>query len=263
MELLKLLLAFRHQLQNQEVLAAARRIIQQVVEEIRQRLEGEVKRQLFGKRSRSGRSALRVAQNLDWRNTIRKNLKHYDPETRRLYVRELKFYSRVERQLPWEILLCIDQSGSMAGSVIHSAVMAGILAGLPSIRVRLVVFNTAIVDLSEHADDPVEVLMNVQLGGGTAIAGALTYCESLISNPHRSLLILISDFCEGGSTEDLLATCKRLAESGVRMLGLASLDHNAKPYYYRDIAEQLVGCGMQIAALTPGRFAQWLARVIS
>lgn len=262
-ELLKLLLAFRHQLQNEEVLSAARRIIQQVVAEIMRKLEHEVKRQLFGKRSRFGHSPLRVAQNLDWRGTIRKNLKYYDQQTRRLRVQELKFYSRVERRLPWEILLCVDQSGSMADSVIHSAVMAGILAKLPSIRVRLCVFDTAIVDLSDHAADPVEVLMNVQLGGGTDIAGALAYCESLISNPHRSILVLVSDFCEGGSTEDLLASCKRLAESGVRMLGLAALDPEARPYYDRNTAERLAQCGMQIAALTPGRFAQWLAQALS
>lgn len=262
-ELLKLLLAFRSQLQNDEVIAAARRIIRQVVEEIRRRLEGEVRRQLFGSRSRSGHSRLRVARNLDWRSTIRRNLKHYDPDKSRLYVQELKFYCRVERRLPWEILLCVDQSGSMAGSVIHSAVMAGILAGLPSIRVRLVVFNTDVVDLSEHVGDPVEMLMNVQLGGGTNIAAALAYCESLISNPHRSILVLVSDLCEGGSTEDLLAICKRLAESGVRTLGLASLNSNAEPYYDRDMAELLAECGMQIAALTPGRLAQWLAQVIS
>ncbi len=263
MELLKLLLAFRNQLQNEEVLSAARRIIRQVVDEITQKLEHEVKRRLSGKHSRSGYSPLRVAQNLDWRGTIRKNLKYYDQQTRRLRIQDLKFYSRVERRLPWEILLCVDQSSSMAESVIHSAVMAGILAKLPSIRVHICVFGTAIVDLSEHVGDPVEVLMNAQLGGGTDIAGALTYCETLISNPHRSILVLISDFCEGGSTEDLFATCKRLTEAGVRTLGLAALDFEAKPYYDRSTAEHLAQCGVQIAALTPGRFAQWLAQVIS
>ena len=150
----------------------------------------------------------------------------------------------------------------MADSVIHSAVMAGILAGLPLIRVKLVLFDTSVVDLSEHVDDPVEVLMSVQLGGGTNIGQALTYCETLVENPHRTVVALISDFCEGASPAVMLGTCRRLRESGVRLIGLASLDETASPVYDRHMAEQLADIGMDIAALTPKHFAEWLARII-
>jgi Mg-chelatase subunit ChlD len=151
----------------------------------------------------------------------------------------------------------------MASSVIHSAVMAGILAGLPSLRVSLVVFDTSVVDLSGHVDDPVEVLMSVQLGGGTDIGGALQYCESLITNPHRTVLILVSDFAEGASLVVLLTVTKRLREAGVRLLGLAALDEAANPSYDVRMAEELAATGMEIAALTPQRLAEWLAKAIS
>lgn len=151
----------------------------------------------------------------------------------------------------------------MADSVIHSAVMAGILAALPAFRVKIVVFDTSIVDLSEHADDPVEVLMRVQLGGGTDIAQAMRYCEQLVENPHRTVLVLVSDFCEGGPPGELLRVVRKLAEARVRLLGLASLDDEAHPVYDHQIAERLAASGMEIAALTPQRLAQWLVKVIS
>jgi len=261
-ELLKTILTFRGLIKG-EVLQIARRIIREVVEEIKKRMESEVRRVMFGKLNRIQHSPLKVAQNLDWRDTIRKNLKYYDRDRQRLIIQNVRFFSRQERRLPWTIILCIDQSGSMADSVIHSAVMAGILAGLPLVKIRLVIFDTAVVDLSDHADDPVEVLMSVQLGGGTDIGQAIAYCEGLVENPHRSVLILVSDFAEGGSPLRLLTICKRLRETGVILLGLASLDEQANPYYDRQMAERLADIGMEIAALTPKRLAEWLAKVIS
>lgn len=163
------------------------------------------------------------------------------------------------------MVLCLDQSGSMANSVIYTAVMAGILAGLPSLRVRLVVFDTSIVDLSAYVDDPVETLMSVQLGGGTDIGRALTYCEQTHTseNPRRTVLVLVSDFYEGASPQALLAACRRLREAGARLLGLAALDEQADPVYDRQMAERLVAEGMDIAALTPKQLAEWLVKVIS
>ncbi len=140
--------------------------------------------------------------------------------------------------------------------------MAGILAGLPMVRVKLVVFDTSVVDLSEHVDDPVEVLMNVQLGGGTDIGSALRYCEGLIENPHRTVLALISDFCEGAPPDIMLAACRRMREAGVKLVGLASLDEVACPIYDHAMADRLAELGMEVAALTPKHFAEWLARVI-
>ncbi|MBE9140261.1 VWA domain-containing protein [Nodosilinea sp. LEGE 07088] len=264
MELLKAVLTFRSQMQGQDVLDAARRIVREVVEAIRQRLETDIRRSLIGKLNRFRHSPLKVAQNLDWRGTLRQNLKHYDRDRRRLIVQTVRFFSRVERRLPWHVILCIDQSGSMANSVIHSAVMGGILAGLPSLKVSFVVFDTSVVDLTEHADDPVELLMSVQLGGGTNIGQALSYCQSLVHNPLRTVLVLISDFAEGASPQVLLTCCDQLCESGVTLLGLASLeDQQATAYYDVGMAEQLATHGMEIAALTPRRLAEWLAQKIS
>jgi Mg-chelatase subunit ChlD len=262
LDLLKTLLSFRGHLKG-EVLDQARRIIRHVVEEIRKRWESEVRQALAGKLNRFRHSPLKVAQNFDWRTTLRRNLKHYDPARKSVVLHEQKFFSRNTRHLPWDIILCVDQSGSMAESVIHSAVMAGIFAGLPSLRVKLVVFDTSIVDLSEHAADPVEVLMSVQLGGGTDIAGALGYCEKLVEQPRRTVFVLVSDFIEGGSASGMLATVKRLREAGVKMLGLAALNADAVPVYDPQMAQRLVEAGMEVAALTPKQLGAWLARIIS
>ena len=245
------------------MLKAARRIVREVIEAIRRRLEDDIRRSLLGKLNRFRHSPLKVAQNLDWRGTLRCNLKHYDPNRKQIILQTVKFFSRLERRLPWHVILCIDQSGSMAGSVIHSAVMGGILAGLPSLQVSFVVFDTSVVDLTDHADDPVELLMSVHLGGGTNIGRAIGYCQTLVQNPLRTLLILISDFAEGASSSELLARCRQLHESGVTLLGLASLeDTHATAFYDVRMAEQLATNGMEIAALTPKRLAEWLAKKI-
>lgn len=264
MDLLKAVLTFRSQMQGQAVLQAARRIVREVVEDLRRRLENDIRRSLLGRLNRFQHSPLKVAQNLDWRGTLRQNLKHYDHDRQQLVIQSVKFFSRIERRLPWHVILCIDQSGSMADSVIHSAVMGGILAGLPALKVSFVVFDTAVVDLTDHADDPVELLMSVQLGGGTNIGQALAYCQTRVQNPQRTALILISDFAEGASPQTLLTCCRQLHESGVTLLGLASLeDQQATAYYDVGMAEQLAHHGMEIAALTPRRLAEWLAQKMS
>jgi Mg-chelatase subunit ChlD len=261
-ELLKMLLTFRGHLQG-EVLNEARRIIRNVVEEIKQRLAAEVRRAFSGRRNRFRHSNVKIAQNLDWRGTIRKNLKNFDARRRQMVVDRVLFFSRIQRRLPWRIILCVDQSGSMAGSVIYSAVMAGILSNLPLIDVKLVVFDTSIVDLSDRIDDPVETLLSVQLGGGTNIGQAMRYCEQLMEDPHRTIVVLISDFCEGAGPGPLLLSCRRFREAGARLLGLAALDENANPSYDVHMAERLAETGMDIAALTPKHFAEWLAKTIS
>jgi Mg-chelatase subunit ChlD len=260
--LLRTVLSLRSHL-NGDVLIAARRIVRQVVDELRQKLSAEVRPVLSGRLNRFRHSPLVVAQNFDVRGTIRRNLKHYDVQGQQLVLEQLLFFERNSRRLPWDIILCVDQSGSMVDSVIHSAVMAGILAGLPAFRVKVVVFDTSIVDLSAHLDDPVEMLMRVQLGGGTDIGQAIRYCAQLIENPHRTVVVLISDFMEGAPPGELLRTVYSLYEARVKLLGLASLDGQAEPSYDRQMAQQLNECGMEIAALTPKRLAQWLVEVTS
>ena len=261
-QLLRTILSLRGHMQG-EVLHVARRIVRQVVEEIRRQLEAVVRQTLSGKLNRFRHSPLAVAQNFDPRGTIRRNLRNYDAERGKLVVEQMLFFERNARRLPWTVILCVDQSGSMVDSVIHSAIMAGILAGLPAFKVKLVVFDTNIVDLSDQIDDPVETLMRVQLGGGTNIAQAVRYCAQLVENPHRTVFALVTDFCEGAPPSELVRAVSSLAEARVKLLGLASLDGEANPVYDRNMAERLAACGMEIAALTPQRLAQWLLKVIS
>lgn len=262
MDLLRMILSFKGHM-NRDVLAAARRIVRKVVEELKEKLARDIRLAMSGKVDRFRRNPMRVAQNFDWRNTLRLNLRNYDNTRRRVIAHEVRFFSRVRRHLPWDVILCVDQSGSMLDSVIHSAVMAGILAGLPLINVKLIVFDTSIVDLSNRLDDPVEILMSVQLGGGTDIGQAMVYCERLIHIPRRTVLVLISDFCEGASPRRLLAATRRMNEAGVKLIGLAALDSEAIPAHDEKMAERLADLGMEIAALTPRQLAQWLMRIIS
>jgi hypothetical protein len=237
-------------------------VISKVVDEIVARIKAQFTATLIGRRDRFRRSVQPLAQNFDWRGTIRANLSHYDAEHERLLIDEARFTSRVRKRLPWDVVLCVDQSGSMASSVLYSAVCASILATLPGVNVRLVLFDTSVVDMTAMAHDPVGLLMTAQLGGGTDIAGALGYCETLVRTPTRTVLALVSDFEEGGSVSALLATVARLRESGVTLLGLAALDEEAEAIYDPHVGGLLADRGMQIAALTPEHFAEWLAQVM-
>ena len=260
-ELLGAVLALKGQIQG-PVLAEVRKLIAHVVDDLKRKLEAEIKNAISGKVNRFRRSNLRIARNFDARDTIRRNLKNWDPERKKLLVDLPRFFSRVKRHLPWDVILCVDQSGSMSDSVIHAAVMAGILAGLPVVRVRLVLFDTSVVDLSEYVSDPIEVLMSVQLGGGTDIGKAVRYCETLVTQPRRTVFVLLTDFCEGADPRVLLTAIKRLREAGVKLLGLAALDAQANAFYDDKVAGVLASLGMEIAALTPLELAHWLAGVM-
>ncbi|MDR3070036.1 MAG: VWA domain-containing protein [Propionibacteriaceae bacterium] len=242
--------------------AGVRLVVNKVIEEIVSRIKPSFAAALNGRKDRFRRSFQPSAANFDWRKTIRANLTHYDTESGRLIIDEARFTSRMKRRLPWDVIVCVDQSGSMASSVLYSAVCASILAGLPGINVRLILFDTSVVDLTHLAHDPVEVLMTAQLGGGTDIDQAVRFCETLITTPSRSILVLISDFEEGGSISSLLATVSRLRGAGVKLLGLAALDEEAQAVYDHHVGGRLADRGMQIAALTPDRFADWLAEVM-
>lgn len=261
-ELLSSVLALKGRM-NKEVMQEVRTLVRRVVEDIQKRLKQLIQREITGKRNRFQNSPLKVARNFDAHKTIRRNLKHYDPERRRLILRRAYFFSRIRKQIPWEIILCVDQSGSMADSLIHSAVVAGALAELPSLKVRLVVFDTAIVDLTEHASDPVEVLMSVQLGGGTNIGAAMAYCRTLITDPKRTIVVLITDFCEGADPSVLRRVVRGMKGDGCHVLGLASLDESGGMWYDQQMAQRLASDGMRIAAVTPGRLAEWLAQIMN
>jgi len=242
-------------------LSAVRRVVQKVVEELMERLRSEISAVVVGRVDPQSRTR-RPTGAVDALRTIEQNLGTWDADRRRLLIEDVTFFRRSRLRYPWEIILCIDQSGSMASSVIHSAVLAGILSGLPGVSVRLVVFDTAVADLTHLADDPVEALMSVQLGGGTDIAQAVRYVESLVTNPTRTIVALITDFYEGGSVPSLLQSVSRLAESGVTLMGLAALEDGAGPAFDRHTAERVVAAGMPVGAMTPKSFAQWAAGVM-
>ncbi|MEK7412077.1 MAG: VWA domain-containing protein [Planctomycetota bacterium] len=260
-DLLKAVLTFKGLMQG-EALEIARRIVRAVVEDLRRRLEKEMKPALWGRLDRNKRSRFRCSRNLDLKATVRENLEHWDPRHRRLLARDLVFRNRSRKHVAWHVIIAVDCSGSMADSVIHSAVIAAIFAGLPTVRVRLVAFDTNVVDLSDHVHDPAEVLMSVQLGGGTDIAGAVGYCASLVEHPTKTIVVLVTDFMENGSITPLVAQIRKLKSDGVRVLGLAALDQQAQPSYDRQSAEACVAAGAEVGAMTPNHLATWVSKVI-
>lgn len=260
--LLKAVLRTKH-LMNPEVLAMARKLVEAVVRQLMEALARDLQQAFSGVLDRRRHSRLKFARNLDFRRTLKDNLRRIDPVSRRMVVERLHFYSRNQRSLqPWQVILLVDQSGSMLDSVIHSAVTAACLWGLPGIRTHLVAFDTAIVDLTDDASDPVELLMKVQLGGGTDIQKAVAYAAELIKHPARSIVVLISDFYEGSSEHLLLSRVRALTSQKTLFLGLAALDSRANPVYDRTLAARLVAAGAEVGAMTPGHLAAWLAEKI-
>lgn len=261
-ELLKTILQLKS-LMKGEVLDTARDIVKKVAEELMKKLEQDMKKTMFGRLDRSKASYVPSIRNLDIKKTIYSNLKNYDIENRQLVLSKIYFHSRLKRYHTWRIILVVDESGSMLDSVIHSAVMAGIFAKLPMLDTRLVIFDTNVVDLSGYIEDPVETLMSIQLGGGTDIAGALAYCESLIENPSRTMVVLISDLYEGGGYQRLYAVCSGIIESGAKLIALTALDLEANPNYDRNAAAKLAEMGAQVAAMTPEKLADWVGRIMA
>ena len=260
-ELLKTIMGLKHMMKG-EVLQLAREIVRKVAQEIMEKLEQDVRRALQGRLDRTSGSPVRSLRNLDIQKTIRKNLQHYDQEREQLVLQQVYFHSRLKRYHQWRVVICVDESGSMLDSVIHSAIMAGIFARLPMLDTRLVIFDTNVVDLSGYVEDPVETLMSVQLGGGTNIAGALSYCETLIDNPHRTLVVLISDLYEGGGYHNLYSVSRSIIESGARLIALTALDMTATPNYDRHAAAQLAQMGAFVGAMTPEQLAEHVADMV-
>ena len=261
-ELLKTIMGLKHMMKG-EVLNLAREIVRKVAKEIMAKLEQDVRRALQGRLDRTSGSPVRSLRNLDIQKTIRKNLQHYDGEREQLVLQRVYFHSRVKRYHQWRVVICVDESGSMLDSVIHSAIMAGIFSKLPMLDTKLVIFDTNVVDLSGYVEDPVETLMSVQLGGGTNIAGALSYCEGLIDFPYRTMVVLVTDLYEGGGYQRLYSTSKGIIESGARLVVLTALDMDANPNYDRNAAAVLADMGAFVGAMTPEELAGWMGKIIA
>src|SRR5262249_38184446 len=182
---------------------------------------------------------------------------------KRLVIKKPLFFSRTRRHCEkWQIVLLVDESGSMLGSVIHAAVTAACLWGLPAVRTHLAIFDTEVVDLTEPCTDPVEGLMKVHLAGGTDIGKAVAYGAGLIEAPRRAIVVLVTDFFEGASPEVLVQRVKALCDQGTTVLGLAALDEQANPAYDRDLARRLVQVGAHVGAMTPGELVSWIAEKV-
>ncbi|GBC60565.1 VWA domain-containing protein [Desulfonema ishimotonii] len=261
-ELVRTLISFRSLLPPASM-TAARKVIRAVVRELEEKLARKVRNAIQGPRCRHRHGGRPGIHNLDWKTTIRRNIRHFQPSEGTLVPEHLYFFQRSKRRLPWDIFILVDQSGSMLDSVIHSAVLAAIFYGLSSLRARLILFDTQVVDLTDRVDDPVEVLLGVQLGGGTDIGSALEYASGLVRNPGRTIVVLISDFYEGGRPGHMEAVVRRLSDAGVTLLGLAALDDRAEPDYNRHAAQQLADIGMEIGAMTPDRLAEWVGNVMA
>ncbi len=260
-ELLKTILGLKHMMKG-EVLVMAREIVRKVAEELAKKLEQELRMSFFGKLNRNTSSQVRSARNLDVKKTIRRNLKNYDTENGELVLKQIYFHSRMKKYNMWRVIICVDESGSMLDSVIHSAVMAGIFAKLPMLDTRLVIFDTNVVDLSGYVSDPVETLMSIQLGGGTNIAGALSYCQGLVEFPYRTMVVLVSDLYEGGGYQNLYSICKGIIESGAKLVALTALDREANPCYDRNAAAALGDMGAFVGAMTPEELAGFIGKIM-
>lgn len=253
--LLQAILRTKH-LMNPEVRAIARAIVAGVVKDLLARLARTLRTARHGARSRR-RTHLRAAGSFDPVGTIRRNLDTWDGT--RIVIRRPLFLTRRRRQLErWQIILLVDESSSMLGSVIHAAVLAACLWGLPGIKTHLCIFDTAVVDLTARITDPVETLMQIQLGGGTDIGRAVAYASQLVESPARTIVAVVSDFFEGADPDVLVRRVRSLVAQGVQVLGLAALDEQANPSYDRELAQKLAEAGAHMGAMTPGALVQFL-----
>lgn len=262
MSLLKTVLQLKH-LMKGEVLETAKKIARTVAEELSEKLAQSTRQALTGRLDRNSRSAVRSARNIDIHKTIRRNLKNYDKENETLVLKDVYFSSRVKKYNKKTVIIAVDESGSMLGSVIYSAVMAQIISKLPFAEIKLVIFDTEIVDLSGMVEDPVEVMMSVQLGGGTDIGKALSYCESLIQTPSDTCVLCVTDLCEGGYPHILLNTAQNIMTSGAKLSFLTALDECANPVYDKNMGQHLADMGAFVGALTPDQLGDYIGRIFS
>lgn len=260
--LLKSILQLKH-LMKGEVLESAKRIAKQVADEIRNKLENDIKRSVMGRIDRNSSSPVHSIRNLDINKTIRRNLKNFDTESNKIILKNIYFNNKVQRYNNRRVIIAIDESGSMTSSIIYSAVMAQIISNLPFAEVKLIIFDTKIVDLSDNVDDPAQILMSVQLGGGTDIGKALGYCETLISVPSRTSVIVVTDLYEGAMRSRLLNVSHNIIESGAKLNFLTALDEEARPAYDKNLGQILADMGAFVGALTPDKFGDYIGKMFS
>jgi Mg-chelatase subunit ChlD len=242
----------------------ARQVVRKVVDALMARLEQRTVQILRGVINRSRRPRRPRYSDIDWGRTIGANLRHYQPDQRSIVPETLIGYARKSRtQANLEhVVLCVDQSGSMASSVVYASIFAAVIASSPGISTKLICFDTAIVDLTDQLSDPVDVLFGVQLGGGTDINAALAYCDQKIEHPAQTQLVLITDLYEGGDAASMLARVAALKQSGVNVILLLALSDSGHPGYHADHAERIAAMDCPVFACTPDQFPDLMAAAL-
>ena len=240
----------------------ARSVVRKVVEEVERRLANALKQAVRGALARSTRSRRPRLPDIDWDRTVRANLTRYDRERRTVIAEKLIGHGRRRSSLR-DVILCVDQSGSMATSVVYSSIFAAVMASIRALSTRLVVFDTAVVDLTDQLADPVEVLFGTQLGGGTDINRAVAYCQQLITRPAETVFLLITDLYEGGNAEEMLARVRTMKESGVTVVCLLALNDQGAPMFDARNAGALAALGIPAFACTPDAFPEMIAAALA
>lgn len=240
----------------------ARQVVRKVVDELLRKLSAPTQQAITGALNRSSRRRNPRYNEIDWKTTIVKNLKNYQPQYKTI-IPEIRIgYGRKRKALK-DIILCLDQSGSMGTSIIYSGIFGSVLASLPAVNTRMVVFDTAVVDLTDDLQDPVDLLFGVQLGGGTDIARALTYCQGIITRPQDTVLVLVTDLYEGGSEQEMRKRFASIVASGVQLIVLPALNDDGAPSYDKSHAEFLATLGVPTFACTPDKFPELMAAALS
>jgi VWA domain containing CoxE-like protein len=242
--------------------ATARMVVKKVVDELTQKLSGPTQQAISGSLNRAARNRRPKHNEIDWNETIRKNLKHYQPEYKTVIPETRIGFGRKRKALK-DIILCLDQSGSMGTSVVYSGIFGAVIASMPAVNTKMVVFDTEVADLSEDLQDPVDILFGVQLGGGTDINKALMYCKQIATRPADTTLILITDLYEGGNEKEMRNTMKSIVDSGVQLITLLALNDDGAPYYDHHNAEFLANLGVPVFACTPDLFPDMMAAALS
>lgn len=240
----------------------ARLVVRKVVDALMKQLEEPMRTAVTGALNRAVRNRRPRYAEIDWNRTIRANLRHWQRDYHTIVPETLIGYGRKSQRVQREIILCIDQSGSMAASVVYSSIFGAVMASLPAVKTHLVVFDTSVVDLTEELADPVDVLFGVQLGGGTDINRAVGYCQSLIRDPRNTIMVLISDLYEGGVERNLLQRANDLVQSGVQVIALLALSNEGAPFYDKELAAKLAALGVPSFACTPDLFPGMMAAAI-
>ena len=240
----------------------ARQVVRKVVDELLRKISAPTQQAVTGALNRSARRRNPRYNEIDWKTTITKNLKNYQPEYKTIIPEVRIGYGR-KRKAMKDIILCLDQSGSMGTSVIYSGIFGSVLASIPAVNTRMVVFDTAVVDLTDDLQDPVDLLFGVQLGGGTDIARALTYCQGVITRPQDTVLVLVTDLYEGGDPREMRKKFVSLVNSGVQLIVLPALNDDGAPSYDKNHAEFLANIGVPTFACTPDKFPDLMAAALS